>query len=96
MLTWVVYDITENKIRTRISKLCKDYGLYRVQKSVFIGNLNNNELDSLVLESEEIIDTSVDSTYIFPICSDCFKKIRLLGKAFDKELVSDEVYSKFF
>ena len=96
MLTWVVYDISENKIRNRIVKLCKGYGLYRVQKSVFIGDLNTNELDSLGLQSGEIIDTSTDSTYIFPMCSDCFKKIQLLGKAFDKKLVTDEVITKFF
>ena len=96
MLTWVVYDITENKIRNRVVKLCKGYGLYRVQKSVFIGDLNKNQLDSLVLESEEIIDTSIDSTYIFPMCSDCFTKIKLLGKAFDKDLITDEILTKFF
>ena len=96
MLTWVIYDITENKIRNRIVKLCKDYGLYRVQKSVFIGDLNKNLIDSIILESKEIIDESTDSTYIFPMCNDCFKKIELLGKAFDKDLVSDEVLTKFF
>lgn len=96
MLTWVVYDITENKIRTRIAKLCKGYGLYRVQKSVFLGDLNNNQLDSLALESEHIIDTDIDSTYVFPMCSDCFKKIKLLGNAFDKDLVTNEIITKFF
>ena len=96
MLTWVVYDITENKIRNRIVKLCKGYGLYRVQKSVFLGDLNKNQLDSLALESEHIIDTTTDSTYVFPMCEDCFGKIKLLGKAFDKELVTDEIITKFF
>ena len=96
MLTWVVYDISENKIRNRIVKLCKGYGLYRVQKSVFLGDLNKNQLDSLALESEHIIDIDTDSTYVFPMCEDCFKKIKLLGKAFDKDLVTDEIITKFF
>ena len=96
MLVWVIYDITENRVRNRVSNICKGHGLYRVQKSAFLGNLNRNELDSLALECEEMIDDEVDSIYVFPMCDDCFKKIRLLGMAFDKDLVSDEVITKFF
>jgi len=95
MLTWVVYDITDNRKRDVVVKICKGYGLYRVQKSVFLGNLNRNELDSVALECGEIIDKD-DSVYVFPMCEDCFKKIKLIGNAFDKELVSDEIIAKFF
>jgi CRISPR-associated protein Cas2 len=34
--------------------------------------------------------------YIFPMDEQSFKKVQLLGQAFDKELVSDEVITKFF
>jgi len=91
-----VYDITDNRKRDVVVKICKGYGLYRVQKSVFLGNLNRNELDSVALECEEVIDKDTDSVYVFPLCDDCFRKIKLIGNAFDKELVSDEIISKFF
>ena len=96
MVVWLIYDISDNKIRNKIVKLCKDYGLYRVQKSVFLGTLNRNEIDSLFLESKDLIDMETDSLYIFPLCDEDFKKIKLLGQAFDKKLVSDEVLTKFF
>lgn len=96
MLTWIIYDISDNKVRSRIAKACKGYGLYRVQKSAFLGNINRNEIDELSLRCKDIIDEEVDSVYIFPMCEDDFKKVKLLGKAFDKELVSDEVIAKFF
>jgi CRISPR-associated protein Cas2 len=96
MLTWAIYDITKNKIRTKVAKLCKGYGLYRVQKSVFLGTLNRNQLDELALKSEELIDEKTDSVYIFPMCEEDFKKVKLLGQAFDKNLVTDEIISKFF
>lgn len=96
MLTWVVYDVTDNRKRDMIVRICKGYGLYRVQKSVFLGNLNRNELDSIALECKEIIDNGTDSVYIFPMCDECFKKIKLIGNAFDKNLVSDDVIAKFF
>lgn len=44
----------------------------------------------------DIIDPNVDSVYIFPMCEDDFKKVKLLGQAFDKKLVSAEVLAKFF
>jgi CRISPR-associated protein Cas2 len=96
MLVWAIYDITSNKKRNKIAKMCKGYGLYRVQKSVYLGTLNRNEIDELSLQSQEIIDQEVDSVYIFPMCDDDFKKVKLLGQAFDKRLVKDEVIAKFF
>lgn len=96
MLLWVVYDIVDDTSRAKIAKICKRYGLYRVQKSAFLGNLNLNQIDELSLRCEDIIDKKVDSVYIFPMCDGDFKKVKLLGQAFDKKLVSDEIIAKFF
>jgi len=95
MLVWVIYDITDNKIRDSVAKRCKGYGLYRVQKSAFLGDLNRNEADSLALECEELIDEA-DSVFVFPMCDECFKKIELIGEGFDKDLVSDRKITKVF
>lgn len=27
MLVWVIYDISENRYRSRVAKICKNYGL---------------------------------------------------------------------
>ncbi len=96
MLVWVIYDITDTKLRTRVSKSCKNYGLYRVQKSVFLGTLNKNEIDELAIFCEDTIDDDSDSVYIFPMCEDDFKKVKLIGQAFDKSMVTDEILAKFF
>ncbi len=95
MLTWIIYDISKNRTRSRVAKACKDKGLYRVQKSAFLGNLNKNQIDELRIMCDEIIDAEVDSVYIFPMCDDDFRKVKLLGQAFDKELVSDEIKALF-
>lgn len=94
-LVWIIYDIAENKIRSCIAKACKDKGLYRVQKSAFLGTLNKNQIDELKIMCEDIINPDKDSVYIFPMCEDDFKKVKLLGQAFDKKLVTDEVRSLF-
>ena len=95
MLIWVIYDISENRIRSRVAAICKNYGLFRVQKSAFLGDLNRNESDSLALECEGIIEES-DSVYVFPMCEDCFDKIKLIGVGFDRELVRGMTITKVF
>ena len=96
MLVWLIYDISVNKIRNRVIKYCKNAGLQRVQKSVFLGNIEKNELDDLFLKCEEEIDKKNDSLYIFPMCEEDFKKVKTAGNAFDRKLVSDEILSMFF
>ena len=95
MLVWVVYDIQKNRTRSRVAKACLEAGIYRVQKSVFLGELNSNQVDELSLKIGGLIDESKDSVYIFPMCRDDFSKVKLLGQAFDRELVTDEVKALF-
>lgn len=96
MITWVLYDIREDRARTMAAKYCKQAGLYRVQYSVFLGKLNAHEKDSLSLRIEEIIDESADKVYIFAMSKDELKSASLLGQAFDKKLVTDQVKALFF
>jgi CRISPR-associated protein Cas2 len=93
MLTWVIYDIVIDGTRSKAAKACLQAGLYRVQKSVFLGTLNENERDELGLQLEALIDEDRDSVYIFPMCRPDFSKVNLLGQAFDEKMVCDEVRS---
>lgn len=96
MIAWVLYDIKNNKARGRVAKLCKQAGLYRVQKSVFLGTLEDNDKDSLELQIEELIEPESDSVYVFPMNKNELKQTVLMGQAFDKKLVTDEVKALFF
>ena len=95
MLTWVLYDIVLDRSRDRAAKACLQSGLYRVQKSVFLGTLADNELDELVIRLEALLDRERDSVYAFPMCRPDFAKAVLLGQAFDEKMVTDEVRSFF-
>lgn len=95
MICWVLYDIKKDKPRVKVSKICKQSGLYRVQKSVFLGSLENNEKDTLQLRISELIDEKTDSVYIFPMSKNELRQTVLLGQAFDKKLVTDEVKALF-
>lgn len=95
MIAWVLYDIKENKARNKIAKLCKQAGLYRVQFSVFLGSINANQKDILQLQIQELINPENDKVYIFPMSKDELKNTILLGQAFDKKLITDEVKALF-
>jgi CRISPR-associated protein Cas2 len=96
MICWVLYDIKKNKPRGKVAKICKHSGLYRVQKSVFLGSLEDNEKDTLELAVTELIDNETDSVYIFPMSKNELRQTALLGQAFDKKLITDEIKSLFF
>ena len=96
VLVWIIYDIVDDKVRTRLAKECKRYGLERVQKSAFLGKLKTNRFDELAEKCLSLIDEEEDSVYLFPFCQDDFKRIKVLGQGFDKGLINEEILSKFF
>jgi len=95
MLTWFIYDITSDKARTKIAKLAKKCGLYRVQKSVFLGQVDSSRIDEVIMQSDGMIDHTTDSLYVFPMCERDFKSVILKGQAFDKAMVNDEIKALF-
>ena len=96
ILTWILYDIADDKVRAKVAKACKKAGLIRVQKSIFLGRLKWSRFDELHAMFDELIDRDQDKVYLFPFCQDDFKQIKVLGQGFDKKLVNDEVLSRFF
>ena len=91
MLTWIVYDIAKDRTRTKIAKRCLDFGLTRVQKSVFLGDLPANRVEEILLASRDLLNLETDSVYAFPMCREDFGKVRIVGQGFDGKWVADEV-----
>lgn len=96
MIIWVLYDIQNDRNRTKAAKTCQQAGLYRVQFSCFLGTLTPNQKDTLRLQLEALIDEAKDRVYIFPMSRGELQQTDLLGQAFDKNLVTDEIRALFF
>jgi len=96
MIIWVMYDIENDRARTKVAKHCKQAGLYRVQYSVFLGQLDANRKDTLEMQIEDLIDLETDKVYVFPMSRDELRQTTLLGQAFDQKLVTGEVEALFF
>jgi len=95
MLTWIMYDIVKDKTRNQVAKCCEKAGIYRVQYSVFLGELNRTKCKELSCQISELINPDVDRVYIFPMCNEDFKNCELLGQAFDPDLITDEIKAFF-
>lgn len=95
-LAWIIYDIVDDKTRTKVAKACQRAGLSRVQKSVFLGRINYNRLDELSEKCLGLIDENTDSVYVFPFCQEDFRRIKVHGQGFDKKLVNEEILELFF
>ena len=96
VLTWIIYDIVKNKPRNKVAKACKEAGLIRVQKSVFLGRIESNRFDELSEICRDLINEEEDSVYLFPFCQEDFRRVKVLGQGFDRELVNDEVLAQCF
>ncbi len=45
--TLVIYDVEDDRARTRVAEACKDFGLERIQYSCFRGRLSQNKREEL-------------------------------------------------
>lgn len=75
----VIYDISDDNLRTQMSEFLKDYGLIRIQKSAFIGRLKRNELRSLHTDAKKLIAERDENVQMYPVCDACYKGRVLVG-----------------
>ncbi len=64
----------------KFAKVCKKYGLTRVQYSIFLGRLDTNRFDKLAEHYLDLMDEDTDSVYLFPFCLILVHE--LVGEAF--------------
>ena len=95
MRVFVVYDITENKRRRRVVRLCGDYGLIRAQKSVFVGIVEDARAAGFVAALEKELDVAQDSLFILPTDKRRIREGRYMGKGFDMALAMREAHVVF-
>jgi len=93
-LYYATYDITDDKIRKKVSTILKDAGFTRIQYSVFCGPLNKQQKKDLVENLKKITNTG--SVYLIATCEACYGKLTIIGKGFDKEYVTGDKKVEIF
>lgn len=68
LLTFVVYDIEDDRIRARIANACKDYGLERIQYSAFSGQLDGGRRGELFTRLADTLGAEVGRILVLSVC----------------------------
>ncbi len=76
VITYVFFDIQEDKIRTRVGSACKNYGLERIQFSGFIGYLSLNRREELGVKVRDLLAEGNGKILIQPVCEKDFRQYR--------------------
>ena len=64
----LVYDIPDDRTRTKIADFCLDYGLDRIQYSAFLGNLARTYQEELILKIGERLGDRAGKIQLFTMC----------------------------
>ncbi|RLB72100.1 MAG: CRISPR-associated endonuclease Cas2 [Deltaproteobacteria bacterium] len=80
----VVYDITNNKRRRKVSRLLEDNGGDRVNLSVFECRLKKAKFNALRQEISSIINRKKDTVIYYQLCRHCLGKINSAGRPVER------------
>jgi CRISPR-associated protein Cas2 len=80
-VTFVVsYDISEDKVRSRVSALLQAYG-DRIQKSVFLLTVDAEAARTVIERATAMVDVDRDSIYVLQQCRTCWEALVCIGQA---------------
>ncbi|NWG18447.1 MAG: CRISPR-associated endonuclease Cas2 [Chloroflexi bacterium] len=63
----LIYDIENDRVRTKVADACLDYGLDRIQFSAFAGHLSRNHREELMLRIENLLGDTKGNIRLIPI-----------------------------
>ena len=67
MITLFLYDIPNDRLRTKVADICLDYGLRRIQYSAFMGQLSSNRQEEFWLKISRLIGTAEANLQLYPL-----------------------------
>ena len=98
MIYLIMYDITDNKVRTQISKYLEKQGCTRIQKSVFLARSearNFQEIHDTLRDVNDMYDNE-DSIILVPVNASDARAMKLIGKNVQIEAITDKPNTLFF
>lgn len=64
----LIYDIPEDKIRSKVADACLDYGLDRIQYSAFYGDISRNLQEELFQKVTDLLRKQPGSVQLMAVC----------------------------
>ncbi len=64
----LVYDVPDDRLRTKIADVCMDYGLKRIQYSTFMGPMTRNRQEEVFQKIRRLAGKREVNVQLFSIC----------------------------
>lgn len=78
MHTLLIYDIPDDRARTKIADACLDYGLERIQYSAFLGKLSRTHQEELLLKIKKRLGRKPGNVQLFVLDEPAWAKRRVI------------------
>lgn len=98
MMFFVLYDISSNKVRTQVVKYLERKGCIRVQRSVFLADLDisvYNQIKQDLTEVQAAYENN-DSILVVPISTDYLKAMKIIGQQLQLDVIMHNKSTLFF
>lgn len=76
----LIYDIEDDRLRSRTADICLNYGLERIQFSAFFGKLNRNRRQELSLRLQREMGKASGRIRIIPVCEQDLRDMWVLDQ----------------
>jgi CRISPR-associated endonuclease Cas2 len=94
----IMYDIENNKVRSRIAKYLEKNGCIRIQKSIFIAKSKSGKFEEILetLRDVQSYYQNEDSILLVPVNTSDIRSMKIIGKTLDIEILIDKPNTLFF
>jgi CRISPR-associated endonuclease Cas2 len=98
MVYLIMYDISNDKVRTQISKYLERQGCIRIQRSVFLARTENPHFQEIhdTLKEVNSYYENQDSIILAPLNATDVRAMKLIGKNLQIEAIVDKPNTLFF
>lgn len=98
MLFFVMYDIESDKVRRYVVKYLERMGCIRVQKSIFLADLEPQKYNSIRsdLAAVQASYDNHDSILVVPVSTEQLKAMKIIGQHIDIDIITHSKNTLFF
>lgn len=73
----LIYDIADDRVRSKVADACLDYGLDRLQYSAFVGDISRNLQDELFKKVTKLLGRRSGNIQLIPVCETDWRQRRV-------------------
>ena len=98
MLFFVMYDIESNKVRRYIVKYLQKQGCTRIQKSIFLANLELAKFNEIKQDLQAVQQAyeNNDSILVVPITAEYLNSMKIIGQNINIDIICNSKNTLFF